>query len=91
MSPASAITRSKRHAGMCRLAAQPRLVAVAGDVCASAGGFGGRGTSGWSLTAAVALRDRGGELHEVGIEARRYTQIRITSFSADVSLGASPG
>ena len=91
MSATTTITRMKRPAGMCRLAAQPRFVAVAGDVCAIASGFVGRGSNGSGLTAGVTLRDRGGDLHQVGIEARRYTHVRITSFSAEVSLGASPG
>ena len=91
MSATLAITHSKRQAGICRLAARPRLAAGAGDACVSARRLVGRGCNGSRMAAGVTLRDRGGEFHQVGSEARRYMHISITSFSAGVSFGASPG
>ena len=86
MSATTTITRTKRPASMRRLAARPRISAVAGDVCVIAGGLGGRGTT-RSITAAGGLRDHGGEFGQVGIEARQYAGISTTSFNAEVSLG----
>ena len=91
MSARTTITRSKRLAGIRRLAARPRPGAAGAGVCVDAWGVGTRGIDRLRLSVNDASRDRGGEFGRVQVEMQHDAHIRITSFGAAVSLGGSPG